>query len=165
MPVSVVRVLGVDHGLHHTGYGVLQKEGNRIQCLCWGSVDTKTRDPFPRRLHRIYEGLMEIIGRWEPSVMAVEAAIYAQNVRTAISMGHARGAALLAGAHAELEIFEYSPKKVKSSVVGNGAAAKEQVRFMVSRILNLPLKKISLDASDALAVGLCHLNQTVIAGK
>lgn len=157
--VSPIRVIGVDHGLHHTGYGLLIKKKNQITCLSWGTINTSPKVPFAQRLKQIYQELIEIIGQWNPEVMAIESAIYAQNVHTALLMGHARGAALLAAATSDLEIFEYSPKKIKSAVVGNGAASKEQVRFMVTRILNLPDKDIPFDASDALAAGICHLNQ------
>ncbi|MBU0712787.1 crossover junction endodeoxyribonuclease RuvC [bacterium] len=157
--LSPIRVIGVDHGLHHTGYGLLVKMNKQISCLAWGTIDTSPRIPFAQRLKQIYHELIEVIGRWTPDVMAVESAIYAQNVRTALLMGHARGAALLAAANSDLEIFEYSPKKIKSAVVGNGAATKEQVRFMITRILNLRETDIPFDASDALAVGICHLNQ------
>jgi len=157
--IPAIRVIGVDHGLHHTGYGLLIKENNQISCLGWGTVDTSPKTPFAQRLKKIYHELIEIIERWTPDVMAIESAIYAQNVRTALLMGHARGAALLAAANSELEIFEYSPKKIKSAVVGNGAATKEQVRFMITRILNLSAKDIPFDAADALAAGICHLNQ------
>jgi crossover junction endodeoxyribonuclease RuvC len=156
---SEIRVIGLDHGIHHTGYGILLKKQTKITCLDWGTIDTSPKLAFPKRLQKIYEELLEIIGRWNPTIMAIETAIYAQNIKTALLMGHARACAILAGANSELEIFEYSPKKIKSAVVGNGAAAKEQVRFMITRLLNIPDQKITFDASDALAAGFCHLNQ------
>jgi len=154
-----MRVIGLDHGLHHTGYGILNKENNKISCLDWGTVDTTPKWAFPKRLQKIYAELMEVISRWQPTEMVVESAIYAQNIKTALLMGHARGVALLAGVNSGLEIFEYTPKKIKSAVVGNGAATKEQVRFMMIRLLNLPDENIPFDAADALAAGYCHLNQ------
>lgn len=156
---TALRVLGVDHGLLQTGYGVVTREPQRIVCLDWGVIVTSPRQPLAQRLRRIYAELEAVIQRWTPDVLAIEAAIYAQNVRTALLMGQARSAALLAGANRELPIFEYSPKKIKSAVVGNGSATKDQVRFMVSRILELPERKLSYDAADALAVGICHVNQ------
>ncbi len=156
---SEIRVIGLDHGIHHTGYGLLTQKNHQISCLGWGTIDTSPAMVFAQRLRKIYTELIEIITQWQPSVMAIESAIYAQNVKTALLMGHARGAALLAAANSDLEIFEYPPKKIKSAVVGNGTATKEQVRFMITRILNLPEKDIPFDASDALAAGLCHLNQ------
>lgn len=159
---AAIRVIGLDHGILHTGYGILSKEQLQISCLGWGSIDTSPHWDFPRRLQKIYQELLEVISHWQPQEMAVEAAIYAQNVKTALLMGQARGAALLAGINSGLKIFEYSPKKIKSAVVGYGAATKEQVRFMIIRLLNLPDKDIPLDASDALAASYCHLNQSVI---
>lgn len=154
-----IRVIGVDHGLHHTGYGIVVKTNQVIACLAWGTINTSPQHSMARRLQQIYRELRGVIECWTPAVMALESAIYAQNVRTALIMGQARGAALLAAANAALEIFEYAPKKIKSAVVGNGAATKEQVRFMVSRILDLPEKALPFDAADALAAGICHLNQ------
>lgn len=154
-----IRVLGVDHGLLHTGYGLLVQESRQVRCLDWGVISTSPRQELAQRLQRIYSVLNAVMEEWKPAVMAIEAAIYAQNVRTALLMGHARSAALLAGANRDLQIYEYSPKRIKSAVVGNGSATKDQVRFMISRILNLPEKEIPYDAADALAVGLCHLHQ------
>ncbi|RLA89764.1 MAG: crossover junction endodeoxyribonuclease RuvC [Deltaproteobacteria bacterium] len=153
------RVLGIDHGLHHTGYGCVWQTGSRLRCIGWGVITTTAKTSLAQRLNKIFEELLIVIDRWQPDTLAVEAAIYAQNIRTALLMGHARGVALLAGASRNLEIFEYSPKKIKSAVVGNGAASKDQVRYMVTRILDLPEPALPPDASDALAVGICHLNQ------
>jgi crossover junction endodeoxyribonuclease RuvC len=163
MPVAP-RIIGLDHGILHTGYGILSKEQLKIKCLGWGTIDTSPDWDFSRRLQKIYQELLGVIDRWQPQEMAIEAAIYAQNVKTALLMGQARGAALLAGINSGLKIFEYSPKKIKSAVVGYGAATKQQVQFMIIRLLNLPEKEIPLDASDALAAGYCHLNQTIIMG-
>jgi len=156
---TALRVLGVDHGLLHTGYGVVAREPQRVVCLDWGVIVTSPRQSLAQRLQRIYGELGAVIQRWKPDVMAIEAAIYAQNVRTALLMGQARSAALLAGANRELPIFEYSPKRIKSAVVGNGSATKDQVRFMVSRILGLPERALNYDAADALAAGICHMHQ------
>jgi crossover junction endodeoxyribonuclease RuvC len=158
-----MRVIGLDHGLHHTGYGILNKEYSKISCLGWGTVDTSPKLAFPKRLQKIYAEIMKVISRWQPTEMVIESAIYAQNIKTALLMGHARGAALLAGVNSGLEIFEYAPTKIKSAVVGNGAATKEQVRFMMIRLLNLSDEKIPFDAADALAAGYCHLNQLKLA--
>jgi crossover junction endodeoxyribonuclease RuvC len=159
---SAVCAIGVDPGLHHTGYGIIRKSGNRIEHLSHGVISTSTKHPFHIRLQSIYNELTEIIRHWRPDLMVIEESIYAQNVQTAIKLGHARGTVLLVGANEGLSIYEYSPKKVKSAVVGNGAASKEQVCFMVTRLLNLKDAPISLDASDALAVALCHLQQNLI---
>lgn len=122
-------------------------------------IRTSPQKNFPNRLVKIQNGLKQVISKWEPDIMSIEEAIYAQNVRIAIKLGHARGAAILAGANAKLEIFEYAPKKIKSSVTGNGRAQKEQLRYMVKNILNLPELPKSLDESDAMGAAICHLNQ------
>lgn len=154
-----LRVLGVDHGINRTGYAIITKTGHNLNCLTYGTILTTPREAFNQRLKQIYTELIRIIGEWQPAVMVVEEAIYAQNIKTALLMGHARGAVLLAGANAGLAIAEYTPRKIKSAVVGNGAASKEQVQFMVSRILGLTQKPESYDAADAMAVAICHLNR------
>jgi len=153
------RVLGVDHGINRTGYAIIRRSGSSFDCLTFGTIVTTPREPFNQRLKHIYGELIRIIGEWQPKVMVVEEAIYAQNVKTALLMGHARGAVLLAGANSDLEIAEYTPKKIKSAVVGHGSASKEQVQFMVTRILGLSQKPESFDAADAMAVAICHLNR------
>lgn len=128
-------------------------------CLASGVIRTSANKNFPARLVKIQKGLQKVIEKWQPDIMSIEAAIYAQNIQIAIKLGHARGAAILAGANADLEIFEYAPKKIKSSVTGNGKAKKEQLRYMVKNILNLPKLPPSLDESDAMGAAICHLNQ------
>lgn len=157
------RVLGIDHGITRTGYAIVIRAGSKFNCLTYGTITTTPREPFNQRLKHIYTELVRIIGEWHPNIMAVEEAIYAQNVKTALAMGHARGAVLLAGANSDLNIAEYTPKKIKSAVVGNGSASKEQVQFMVSRILGLSQKPESFDAADAMAVAICHLNRPKFA--
>ncbi len=159
---SELRVIGIDPGINHTGYGIVSKVANKVTCLDKGAISSSVKLNFPLRLQKIYQSLGGIIKLWFPDIMAIEDTIYAQNIQTALKLGQARGAVLLAGANFGLDIFEYSPKKIKSSVTGNGSATKEQVRFMITRILNLDKAPISLDASDALAAALCHLNQNRI---
>lgn len=162
MTDSELRVIGVDPGINHTGYGIISKVTNKVTCLSKGSISSSVKLDFPLRLQKIYQSLGDIIKLWYPDIMAIEETIYAQNMKTALKLGQARGVVLLAGANFGLDIYEYSPKKIKSSVTGNGAATKEQVRFMITRILNLEKAPLSLDASDALAAALCHLNQNRI---
>ena len=162
MTDSELRVIGVDPGINHTGYGIISKIANKVTCLNKGTINSSSRFDFPLRLQKIYQSLGDIIKLWYPDIMAIEETIYAQNMKTALKLGQARGVVLLAGANFGLDIYEYSPKKIKSSVTGNGSATKEQVRFMITRILNLEKAPLSLDASDALAAALCHLNQNRI---
>lgn len=162
MTDSELRVIGVDPGINHTGYGIISKIANKVTCLSKGTINSSSRFDFHLRLQKIYQSLGDIIKLWYPDIMAIEETIYAQNMKTALKLGQARGVVLLAGANFGLDIYEYSPKKIKSSVTGNGSATKEQVRFMITRILKLEKAPISLDASDALAAALCHLNQNRI---
>jgi crossover junction endodeoxyribonuclease RuvC len=154
-----MRIIGVDPGISRTGYGIIEKVGKEPNFLDCGTITTLVSSSFFSKLQKIYDDLASIINTWRPNVMAIEKTIYAKNAKTAIKLGEARGVALLVGAKCDLDIYEYSPKKVKVSVVGNGSASKAQVRFMITRILNLEEPPASLDASDALAIALCHSNQ------
>jgi crossover junction endodeoxyribonuclease RuvC len=152
-------VLGVDPGSQVTGYGLLEKKHNRLVCINAGHITPSGKAPFYTRIHTIFKGIAEIIEKHHPDQMAIEDIFYARNVKSSLKLGHARGAVLVAAVQFGLEIFEYTPLEVKKSVVGYGRATKEQVRSMVKVILGL--KDIpGLDTSDALAVGICHLNWT-----
>jgi len=159
MSSSGTIVLGVDPGINHTGFGIIAQEGNRFRYLDSGAIHTSTRQKFPQRLEKIHQELEGLITRWQPEVMSLEESIYAQNVRVALKLGQARGVVVLAAARHGMEFSEFSPKKIKLSVVGNGAASKEQVRFMVTRLLDLPQEPASFDEADALAAAICYLNQ------
>lgn len=151
-------VLGIDPGTAVTGYGLVK--GDRalpprlIEC---GVIRTKPRDPLPSRLQEIYEGVSELIKRHRPDALSVEDVFYARNVRTTVVLGHARGVILLAAANARLEIAEYPPAEIKKAVVGTGAATKEQVQFMVTRILRLKSPPQPSDAADGVAAALAHI--------
>jgi len=149
-----VIVLGVDPGSLATGYGVVST-GPVVRMLAGGVIRTRSQAPLAERLLTIYTSLTEVIAANDPDVMAVEALFNARNPRSSLILGHARGAILLAGAQAGLAVSEYAPREVKQAVTGNGAAAKEQVRFMVMRLLRLQ-QEPPLDQSDALAVALAH---------
>ncbi|MBO8131563.1 MAG: crossover junction endodeoxyribonuclease RuvC [Candidatus Marinimicrobia bacterium] len=154
-----IKIIGVDPGVFKTGYGILQVRENRLQYITSGQIITSSKYSFPDRLKTIFNGLTEVIKKWKPNVMAVEQAIYAQNIQTALKMGQARGIVLLAGKLHGLAIEEFSPAKIKVSVVGNGSATKDQVNFMVKRILDLEKSKLDYDESDALAIAICYFNQ------
>jgi len=158
-------VLGIDPGLNHTGYGIISQLNNRFIYKGCGTISTSPKVSFSKRLNKIFEDLKEIIKLYHPDLMAIEETIYAQNVKTALKLGHARGAALLAGASFNLDVFAYSPKKIKSSVTGNGSANKEQVKYMVSNLLSLKKEITSFDTSDALATAITHLNQNKFIGR
>jgi crossover junction endodeoxyribonuclease RuvC len=155
-----VIVLGIDPGTAVTGYGVVRAAGaSGAALLECGVIRTRADQPLAARLADIYDGVRELIARHQPEALAVEDVFYARNVRTTVVLGHARGVVLLAGQQAGLPIHEYPPADIKKAVVGTGAATKEQVQFMVTKLLGLPAAPVPLDASDALAVGLCHAYQ------
>ena len=149
-------VLGIDCGSARTGYGVIESDGGTHQLITAGVIKTKTADPFEQRLREIAEGLREVIRQHKPVAGAVEQVFYAANVRTALKLAHVRGVALLAIAEAGLQLGEYSPLEIKTSVVGYGQAGKEQVQLMVHSLLGLNSTIESQDACDALAVAICH---------
>lgn len=156
-------ILGIDPSLRGTGWGVLSAEGNRLAGVAWGVVRNPPSLPVTGCLLEIYRGLAAAIAAHRPQAAAVEALIYAKNARTALVMGQARGAAMVAVAEAGLEIVEYAPKRVKQGVVGVGGAAKSQVGFMVRALLGLT-ETPPPDAADALAVAITHAHAT-LAGR
>jgi crossover junction endodeoxyribonuclease RuvC len=150
-----MKILGVDPSLRETGYCVLDTNGGEPKALAFGTIKNKARLLPSRCLVRIADTLKNLIQEHQPGVMAVEGLFYCQNMKTALTLGQARGAALLAAAEHGLEIFEYAPRKVKQSIVGHGGAQKLQVGKMVQRILGLETEPPE-DAADALAIALCH---------
>jgi crossover junction endodeoxyribonuclease RuvC len=154
-----MRVLGIDCGGAYTGYGVVEiHTGGRLSCLTCGAIKLSTREALPRRLSRIFTELGEIIAEHQPDQVAIEDVFYALNVKSALKLGQVRGVAMLAAAAAGLEVAEYSPLTIKSSVVGYGRAEKQQVQHMVTRLLQLAEAPEPMDASDALAIAICHLH-------
>ena len=154
-----MRVLGIDCGGAYTGYGVVEmRSGGRLVCLTCGAIKLSPRDPLARRLARIYDGLGALIVEHQPNEVAIEGIFYALNVKSALKLGQVRGVAMLAAAAAGLEVAEYSPLTIKSSVVGYGRAEKQQVQDMVTRLLGLDEPPEPMDASDALAIAICHLH-------
>lgn len=153
-----VRVLGIDPGTSVTGYGVVDPSsegvGRLVEC---GVIRTSPRQALWHRLETLYDGVSGVIERHEPTVLALESVYYAKNVRTTITLGHARGVILLAAVRAGLEIAEFPPAIVKKAVVGTGRAAKAQVGFMVQRLLKLKAPPRPSDAADGVALALTYL--------
>lgn len=151
-------VLGIDPGTAVTGYGVVVGERmaqpRLVEC---GVIRTRPRDSLASRLQEIHAGVAELIQRHCPDALAIEDVFYARNVRTTVVLGHARGVILLAAANARLEIAEYPPAEIKKAVVGTGGATKEQVQFMVARLLRLKTAPQPADASDGVAAALAYL--------
>ena len=150
-------VLGVDPGTAVTGYGVVsRRRDGEVALLECGVIRTSSTDPLPSRIKEIFLGIQEVIGRFQPSAVAVEDVFQGKNVRSALSLGHARGAILLAAALRDLPIAEYSPREIKKAVVGTGSATKDQVGYMVQRHLRLKEPPAPADAADGVAAALCH---------
>jgi len=150
-------VLGIDPGTATTGYGVVRQDRTRlVQLVECGVVRTRARDPLPSRLREIFEGVEELIARHRPDALAVESIFYAKNVRTTVTLGHARGVILLAGELAGVRVHEFPPAEIKKAVVGTGAATKEQVQFMLTRLLRLKAVPQPSDAADGVAAALTY---------
>ena len=155
-----IRILGIDPGSQVTGLGIVDILENKQLTLCYyGCIKTDRNKSLPYRLKQIYTGLADIIQQYHPDYVAVEDIFYSDNVKTAIVMGQARGVSLLAPVNLGILPAEYSPREVKLAVVGRGNASKEQVHFMVKNLLNLKEDIAPDDASDALAVALCHYHR------
>lgn len=151
-------VLGIDPGTAVTGYGVVRGEpfGSMSLVEC-GVIRTHARDPLPSRLREIYDDVAELLERHHPDAMSIEDVFYAKNVRTTVVLGHARGVILLAAQQAEIAIYEYPPAEIKKAIVGSGGATKEQVQFMVMRLLRLKTPPQPSDAADGTAAALAHI--------
>lgn len=149
------RILGIDPGSQVTGYGVIDGEAALARPVAASVVRPRRGLELADRLLAIHVGVTEVIERFDPTCLAVETAFYQKNVRSAMVLGHVRGVILLAARQAGLPVHEYAPREIKMAVTGNGGAAKEQVSYMVCGMLRLKEAPV-LDASDALAVALCH---------
>ncbi len=150
------RVLAIDPALRNTGWAVVERQGRKNVALAWGVIRNPPKLLPSSCLAEIARGFRELIAQYQPNVCGIEATIYVQNFQTAITLGAARGAALVAAAESGLEIYEYPPRRVKQAVVGRGNADKAQVAFMVRALLGLA-ETPPHDAADALAIGITHL--------
>jgi crossover junction endodeoxyribonuclease RuvC len=150
-----VRIIGIDPGSRYTGYGIIEKDGQDLRHLASGRINATAGDTFAHRLSIIYKGLQEVLAEWPAEAAAVETIFTAHNVQSTIKLGQARGVALLALHHVDLDIFEYSPSKIKKNVTGRGRATKDQINEMIKLRLELRCR-LSEDAADALAVAVCH---------
>ena len=151
-------VLGIDPGTANTGYGVVRGDGPGVPVLVeCGVIRTRARDPLPARLREIFEGVQELIERHRPDALSVEDVFYARNVRTTVVLGHARGVILLAAELSGIPVNEMAPAEIKKAVVGTGGATKEQVQFMLTRLLRLKSVPQPSDAADGVAAALACL--------
>jgi len=150
--------LGIDPGTANTGYGIVRSDRPGLVSLVeCGVIRTRPRDPLAARLAEIYDGVTQLIARHRPDALSVEDVFYSRNVRTTVVLGHARGVILLAGHQAALDIHEFPPAEIKKAVVGTGAATKEQVQFMLTRLLKLKAVPQPSDAADGVAAALAYI--------
>lgn len=157
-----MRVFGIDCGTEITGFGVVESDENarepRLECRALGAIRLAKTKTLPIRLEQVFRELTAELERWQPDAVAIEEVFYSVNAKSALKLGQVRGVALLAAARAALPVAEYAPLKIKSSVVGYGLAKKEQVQFMVARLLGLSTLPEPPDAADALAIAICHVH-------
>ena len=149
-------ILGIDPGSRITGYGIIRDTGRGCEYVASGWIRTGSGE-LPERLNAVFAGISQIIETYQPTTMGIEQVFMARNADSALKLGQARGAAIVAGVQAQLSVSEYSATQVKSAVAGSGRAAKEQVQLMVMHLLKLT-KKPQIDASDALAIAICHMH-------
>ncbi|MFH1625908.1 MAG: crossover junction endodeoxyribonuclease RuvC [Pseudomonadota bacterium] len=152
-----MRVLGIDPGGSVTGYGIVEQCENRLLHIGNGGIIVHSKNSFPESLKEISDDLEKIIGDYCPDVMAVESLFFHKNVKAALKLGHVRGVVILAAVNAGLRVYEYSPLEIKQAVVSYGRATKEQIQMMVKELLTLP-DIVPFDASDALAIAICHIH-------
>ncbi len=155
-----MRVLGIDPGTLTSGYGIVAEEDHKLFHVASGGISPSAKQPFPKRLKKIYEELEKVIGKYRPHVVAVEDLFVSKNIKSALKLGHSRGVVILAAMNAGLPVFEYTPLEVKQAVVGNGKAEKNQVQLMVKTLLELPKAPHPADAADALAAAICHIHSS-----
>ena len=162
----MIRILGIDPGSQRTGIGVIDVAGDGrctyVHCEALKLLDA---DDFPARLGLLCEGLERVLDEWQPQHVAIETVFMAKSATSALKLGHARGAALATVVRRRLKVSEYAPRVIKQSLVGRGAAEKDQVQHMVRLLLNLPGMKLQADAADALAVALTHAHMSATADR
>ncbi len=151
-------IMGIDPGTAITGYGIVARQGTgKPTLLECGVIRTSAREALPGRIREIFEGVSQVMERHQPTVVSLEDVFQGKNVRSALTLAHARGAIMLAAALREIPIAEYTPREIKKAVVGNGNATKDQVAFMVQTQLRLKTAPSPADAADGVAAALCHL--------
>lgn len=157
-----MRILGIDPGTQYLGAGIVEREGNRVRHVAHALLTPRDFETLPDKLAYLFDGLGEIIAAYRPNAVSVETVFHGKNARSAIVLAHARGAALLAAAKADLPVFEYAPSQVKRAVGASGSAPKEVVTRLVCALLRLDRIERA-DCADALAIALCHLNHAGLA--
>ncbi len=151
-----MKIIGIDPGLVCTGFGVIDSSGNNLKVIDFGIIKADPKDSLSQRLKTIYDDVKEIVEMYKPSVMSIEEVFYGKNVKSALLLGHARAVPMVVSANYNMPLYEFSSRKIKQSITGNGNATKEQVQFMVKNILLMDSLPQPLDASDALAIAICY---------
>jgi len=165
--INNMRILGIDPSTVSTGVGILDIDNDtgKVSTILYGEIAPKKTDSMQNKLSYIYEDLKELIDEYKPTCISVETPFYSKNVKVLLALGQIRGVVLLLAGQFDLKLFEYSPREVKKNATGNGAAKKEQVTYMVEKILKIDLSKATDDASDALAVAMCYANNFQFLNK
>lgn len=152
-------ILGIDPGTTIMGYGVICVTGSKVEMIALGVIKLNKYDDHPMRLKIIFERMIGLIEEYNPDELSIEAPFFGKNVQSMLKLGRAQGVAIAAALSRSIPIFEYSPRKIKQSITGKGAASKEQVAAMLTRILNIKELPETLDATDGLAAAMCHYFQ------
>ena len=150
------RIMGIDPGTNYMGYGIIEIEGHTMRSVVMGDIDLHTMsDPY-RKLHYIFERVGKLIDDYEPREVALESPFFGTNVQSMLKLGRAQGVAMAAALHRQKEVFEYAPSRIKQAIAGSGSASKEQVAAIVKRMLKVEYMPRRLDATDGMAVAMCH---------
>ena len=158
--VEKYRILGIDPGTNYTGYGVLEVEGRTLRAVVMGEIDLhKIADPYAK-LRYIFDSVSRLVGEYQPREVALESPFFGQNVQSMLKLGRAQGVAMAAALSRDVDVFEYAPSRIKQSVVGIGSASKEQIAGVVMKLLNIEVAPHKMDATDGMAVALCHYYST-----
>jgi len=159
MPAQQRVILGIDPGTNILGYGVILVDKKSVHYVDMGVLDLRKEKDHFIKLNRIFEGVGALMERYAPDDLAIEAPFYGKNVQSMLKLGRAQGAAIAAALHRQIPVFEYAPRKVKMAITGRGDASKEQVKLLMEKTLHTELDNKFLDASDALAIAMCHFYQ------
>lgn len=165
--VQTRTILGIDPGTNLLGFGVIRVTGRKAEYVDMGVLDLRKEKDAYAKLKAIFDCISEVCKTYKPDEMALESPFYGKNAQVILKLGRAQGAAMMAGLQYGIKVTEYAPRKAKVAIVGNGAASKEQVCVMLEKTLDVKLESRHLDATDALAIAMCHFYQTTnpIAGK
>ena len=150
------RVLGIDSALRTTGYGLIDSDGRSYRVIDCGVIKTTSDEPLSECLRRLAGGTRELVEKYAPDVAAIEGGFFSKNAKTAMVLGAARGAVIAALAQLAIPMYEYAPRRIKQAVCGYGNASKEQIALLVAQLLQISVDKVPDDATDALAVAICH---------